>query len=67
MRLLKVVNESILDYEEWCKICDDFHNPLVACKDMTPKQAKFYLDTAMKKFEKEMYFIELEKFRRIFE
>lgn len=53
--------------EEWCKICDDFHNPLYECKDMTPKQAKYYLDAALSEIEKKLYFRELERFREIFE
>ena len=68
MKLLKPVNEeSFFDFEEWCKKCDDFHSPIDSCKDMKPKQAKYYLDNALKEFNKKMYFVELEKFRNLFE
>ena len=58
---------TFFEHEEYCRICDDFHTLLHGCKAMTPKFARNYLDQAVFEVEKKLYFIELEKLRKVYD
>lgn len=56
------------DNDEYCKHCDDNHNPLVGCsKEYWIKELKPIVEKVNREFKEKQYWCELERFRRLFE